>query len=85
MPISEARIRLPELVNLADSLFRKTYITVKGKIKAILINPEELSLMEETLEVLSDPKTMKAINQGKKEVKAGKVVDWQDLKKELRI
>ena len=85
MPISEARIRLPELVNLADSLFRKTYITVKGKIKAILINPEEFSLMEETLEVLSDPKAMKAINQGKKEVKAGKEVDWQDLKKELRI
>ena len=83
--ISEVRSNLPKIVDLADSLSQKTYISVGGKIKAAIVSARELELLEETLEVLSDPKTMRAIETGKKEVKKGKLIDWEDIKEELGL
>lgn len=85
LPISEARSKLPELVDQADTLFKKTYITVKGKVKAAIVSARHLDLMEETIEILSDPKTMKAIKLGKKQIKENKLVDWDDLKAGLNL
>lgn len=85
MPISKVRDSLPKLVDLADSVFQKTYITVKGTVKAAIVNARELELMEETLKILEDPKTMDAIKKGKNEVSKGQLVDWEDIKEELNI
>jgi len=76
---------LPKLVENAATLSQKTLITVGGKIKAAIVNARELELMEETLEVLSDSEAMKAIKKGKKEIKKGKLIDWEDLKEELNL
>ena len=83
VPISEARSKLPKLVELADSVMRRTLITVKGKTKAVLMSASELEGLEATLEILSDPEVMKAIKRGEKDVKAGRIISWEDLKKEL--
>lgn len=83
--ISEVRAKLPDLVNIAHDLSRKTYISVKGKVKAAIVSARDLELMEETLEVLSDPKLMQAIKEGKDDIKKGKLVDWEDIKNELNL
>lgn len=83
LPISTARAKLPQLVEDASTLSRKTYITVKGKVKAVLMDAQELGSMEATMEILSDPKTMATIKQGEADIKAGRVYDWEDVKKEL--
>lgn len=83
--ISEVRAKLPELVNIAHDLSQKTYITVKGKVKAAIVSARDLELMEETLEVLSDPDLMKAIKEGKEDVKKGRLVSLEELKKELDL
>ena len=83
LPISVARAKLPQLVEDASSLARKTYISVKGQVKAVLMDVNELESMEATMEILSDPKTMEAIRQGEKDIKAGRVYDWEDVKKDL--
>jgi len=85
IPISEARANLPKLVENADTLSRKTLITVGGKVKAAIVNAKELELLEETLEILSDPKAMEAIKRGKEDIKKGKLIDWEDLKDELNL
>ena len=81
LPISEVRAKLPQLVE--DAVVRKTYITVKGKVKAMLVDPQEWESMEATMEVLSDPKAMAAIKQGEKDIKAGRVFTWEQVKKDL--
>jgi len=83
LPISQARMQLPELVDLAE--LKKTFITVKGKIKAVLMDPAELARLEATLEILSDPKTRQAIEQGQQDAAKNDLVDWQDLKRDLGI
>lgn len=85
LPISEARSKLTSLVDLADTLSRKTYISVKGKVKAALVNARDLELMEETLEILSDPETMKAIEMGEADIKAGRLISLEDVKTELGL
>ena len=82
LPISEVRTKLPQLVE--DTIIRKTYITVKGKVKAVLVDPQELESMESTMEVLSDPETMTAIRQSERDIKAGRVFTWEQVKKDLR-
>ena len=85
VPISKVRSSLPELIENASTLWQRTLVTVGGKAKAVLISAHELELLENTIEVLSDSKTMKAIEQGKKDVKNGELVDWKELKEELGI
>lgn len=46
---------------------------------------DNLTLDEETREILSDKKLMRAIRQGEKEINAGKGIDWEDFKKELKL
>ena len=83
--ISEARSILPKLVENAASLSQKTLITVGGKVKAAIVNARELELLEETLEILNDPKALEAIKKGKKDIRKDRLIDWEDLKDELNL
>jgi PHD/YefM family antitoxin component YafN of YafNO toxin-antitoxin module len=76
---------LPKLVDDAAVLSKKTYITVKGKVRAALVSAEELELLEATLEVLSDPVAMQAIREGKEDVIAGRLVSLEEVKTELGL
>ncbi len=58
-------------------------ITVNGKPAAILISNDEYESLKETLEIMSDPKLMKNIREAEEDVKAGRVYDWDEVKKEL--
>jgi|GEM_PF-3543879 hypothetical protein len=40
---------------------------------------------KETNEILADKKLMRAIKQAEKDIKEGKMHDWDDVKKELGI
>jgi len=85
LPISQVRSQLPGLVDDAAVLSHKVLITVQGQVRAALVNAEELDYLEETVSVLTDRATMKAIEQSKKDVVAGKTEDWQDIKAELDL
>ena len=83
LPISQVRAQLPSLVN--DVAIQRTLVSVKGKVKAALIDAEELERLEATLEILSDPQAMAAIKQGEKEIAKGEVVDWELIKEDLDL
>ena len=44
-----------------------------------------MSELKETIEVLSDPEMMKALKQGKDDIKAGRVKDLRSLLKEEHV
>ena len=46
---------------------------------------EELESWEETNEILADKKLMRDLKQSEKDIKAGRVYNWEDVKKELGI
>lgn len=85
LPISEARSKLPKLVDDAATLAHTTYITVKGRVKAAIIDVKELEAMEATLEVMSDPKLVEDIKEGLEDVKKGRLISYEQIKKELNL
>jgi len=65
--LADAKNRLSELVNAVQGTWERVTITKNGRPAAVLIAPEDLDSLIETLEILSDPEAMAAI----REVKAG--------------
>jgi len=79
LSISDARAQLPRLVDQVATYVDRITITVKGKAKAVLVNPEELESLEETAEILTISGAKEAILRGKKEIENGKYISLTDL------
>jgi antitoxin YefM len=65
MPISEVKTRLPELVSDVEEREDEIVVTRNGKPAAVLVNYDEYERLKETLDVLSDPVSMRQIAQSR--------------------
>jgi len=70
MSLADAKDRLSELVTAVQGTWERVLITKHDRPAAVLIAPEDLESLIETLEILSDPDAMAAI----REAEAG---TWQ--------
>lgn len=52
---------------------------------AVLISASEYESWKETIDILSDPQLLKSIQAGEKDVQKGRVYDWDEVKKELKL
>lgn len=82
---TQARANLYDLIDKVAISGKSVGITKKGETRAVLINPDELSGMIATIETLSDPELMAQIKESEEDIKAGRVYDWEDIKKELGL
>lgn len=80
-----ARTKLYDLIDEVAASGKRVGITKKGEAKVVLISQEDLDSLEATLDVMSDPALMEAIRKGDEDIKAGRVHDWEDVKKELGL
>lgn len=85
LSITKARDELPDLVNRADKRLDEYIITVNGVPKAVLMSADQYESWKETDEILSDRQLMKGIKEGEKDAKAGRVYDWEEVKRELKL
>ena len=80
LPLATVKSQLSSLVDQVEDTHDRVLITRNGKPAAILISPEELESLEETLEILSDPAAMKRIRKAHREVERGEVLTKEDLR-----
>lgn len=85
LPITEARQKLPTLIDRASRMLDEYVVTVNGKPAAVIMSAREYEGWRETNEILADKKLMRAIRQGEKEIAEGKGRDWEEVKKELEF
>jgi prevent-host-death family protein len=85
LPLTEARKGLPRIVDEVSSSHEHVVITKQGRPKAVVMSTDEFDGWLETIEILSDPKAMRAIREGLADIKAGRVHRWEDVKAQLRI
>lgn len=79
IPASKARTNFFDLLDQIEQQGQIS-ITRHGKIKAILVRPEELEGLEETAEILAIPGAEKSIKQGIKQAKKGLGIPLSELK-----
>ncbi|MDA8039291.1 MAG: type II toxin-antitoxin system Phd/YefM family antitoxin [Actinomycetota bacterium] len=56
LPLADARNRLSELVAEVEKTHARATTTKQGHPAAVLVSPEDLAALEETLDILSDPR-----------------------------
>ena len=82
LSLAAVKARLSELVDRVVGQHDRVTITRNGRPAAVLVSPEDLDELEETLAILSDPKLMERIRQGRKEARRGDTVLLDDLENE---
>ncbi|MHB1536140.1 MAG: type II toxin-antitoxin system Phd/YefM family antitoxin [Acidimicrobiales bacterium] len=74
------RSTLSAVVERVETTHERVTITRNGRPAAVLINPDDLEALEETLDVISDPATMQRLVEGEAAVDAGDVLDEAGLR-----
>ena len=84
MQISQARKRLNELYKEMGP-DETVSITSRGKQILALMPWDLYESLVETIEILGDPVMMKSLKKGARDIKSGRVTDWEKVKAELQI
>jgi antitoxin YefM len=79
LPLADARNRLSELVADVEKTHARVTITKHGHPAAVLIAPEDLASIEETLDILSDPVALATIREAEEEAARGEFVTGEEM------
>lgn len=85
VPFSDARTHLTELLDEIERVHEHVVITRNGRPAAVVMSQAEYESLLETLEVLSDKDLMAALAESEKDIAAGRVIPWEEVKQELRL
>ena len=85
LSISAARDRLSSLPEELERDPGAVTVTRRGKPVLAILPWEAYEALLETLEILGDEEFMAGLRQGIEDVKAGRVTDWEDVKKEFDL
>ena len=76
--------RFSEFVDRVDREHERVVVTRNGRPAAVLISPDDLESLEETLELLSDQSAIKELVEAEAAVVAGDVIRGIDAVRALR-
>jgi antitoxin YefM len=65
LPLSEVKAHLSELIDRVAKTQDRVLVTRNGRPGAVLISPDDLESLEETIVVLSDPELMASVREAK--------------------
>jgi antitoxin YefM len=80
LPLAEIKKRLSEIVDGVEDRHDRVVLTRNGRPAAVILSPDDLEALEDTLDLLSDPKAMRAIRKAEADIDAGKAVDAAALR-----
>jgi prevent-host-death family protein len=81
LPFTDARNRLSELVDEVERTHERVEITRHGHAVAVLISPDDLAALEETIDVLSSPEAMRQLVESRRAIERDDLLDADDLAK----
>jgi prevent-host-death family protein len=85
LPLSHVKAHLSEIADRVEGQHDRVVVTRKGRPAAVLVSPEDLESLEETLAVLSDPQLMRQIRESEAEFKRGEEgATLDDLRSDLK-
>ncbi len=83
IPLGEARDHLSEYVADVQRTHNRVTITRYGQPAAVLISPDELESLDETVDILSIPGALEDIRQAEAEINRGEYVTAEEMSRIL--
>ncbi|HEX5762425.1 MAG TPA: type II toxin-antitoxin system Phd/YefM family antitoxin [Solirubrobacterales bacterium] len=84
LPLSHVKAHLSEITDRVEEEHDRIVVTRKGRPAAVLVSPDDLESLEETLAAMSDPDLMRKIRLGEEAVGSGDAVTLDELQANLR-
>ena len=83
-PLRSVRDHLSQVVDRVEFHHERIVVTRNGRDAAVLISPDDLAEMEETIEVLSDPQALADIREADQAYARSDVIRGVDAVRRLR-
>lgn len=80
LPLAEIKAHLSEIVDRIEREHERVVLTRNGRPAAVLMSPEDLEALEDTLDLLSQPDALAEIERARLEIAGGKVVTADQLR-----
>lgn len=84
LPLSEVKAHLSELVGRVNSQHDRVTVTVHGRPSAVLVSPDDLEALEETIAILSDSDALGQLAASDAELARGEGETEQSLAEAMR-
>jgi antitoxin YefM len=78
IPFTEAKAHLSELVDRTSREHERFVVTRNGRPAAVLLSPEDLESLEETVDILQDRALLDSIRTSRREAAEGKRLRLED-------
>ena len=85
MTLKDLRPELPRIVERIDKKLDRYVITRHGKPVVVMMGIDDYDALMETLDILNDPVTMQRLKQAEKDIKKGRTVPWEKMKRSLGL
>jgi prevent-host-death family protein len=72
LPLADVKNRLSEVIDRLEREHGRVVVTKHGRPAAVMLSVEDLDSLEETLEILSNPRLLDEIHEGERDVEAGR-------------
>jgi len=78
IPFTQAKAHLTELLDKVVGEHERFILTRNGRPVAVLLSPDELDSLEETIEILRDPDLAESLRESRREAAAGERLRLED-------
>jgi antitoxin YefM len=82
-PLVTVKARFSEFVDRVNAYRDRITITRNGVPVAVLLGADDFEALEATIDLLSDPEAMAALEASKADIVAGRVLDADELRRSL--
>lgn len=83
-PLRDVRNHFSEVIDRVEREHERITVTRNGRPAAVILSPDDLAELEETLEVLGDPEALADIREADAAYAAGDVIRGGDAARALR-
>ncbi len=80
LPLAQVKSKFSEMVDRVEHTHDRIVVTRNGRPAAVMISPEELDSLEDTLELLSDPDAMAQLSEARDAHAVGDYVTGDELR-----
>lgn len=80
LPLAQVKSKFSEMVDRVEHTHDRIVVTRNGRPAAVMISPDELASLEDTLELLSDPEAMRELGEAKQAAAAGDYITGDELR-----